>query len=197
MVSLVNSLPPSKKTGIYDDTLIIIASKHGQAPIDPTLFREIAPALLVNLTGVPIAQATTDDVALIFLEDQKSTAAAVANLSANRAKLSIEEIISGPELAAQGFGDPLKDPAVPDIIVRPTKGVIYTTSKAKIAEHGGLSDDDRKVALIVSNPGLKGKKVGEFVQTKQVAVSVLDALGIKKDLLEGARKEETMALPGL
>jgi hypothetical protein len=32
---------------------------------------------------------------------------------------------------------------VPDIIVQPDLGVIYTTSTAKIAEHGGLSNDDR------------------------------------------------------
>ncbi len=65
------------------------------------------------------------------------------NLNRDRINLGIQDIIYGERLTSLGFGDPTKDPAVPDIIVRPDLGVIYTTSNAKIAEHGGLSDDDR------------------------------------------------------
>lgn len=68
---------------------------------------------------------------------------AVANLEKNRQSLRIEDIIYGNRLIDLGFGNPKTDPAVPDIIVQPQLGVIYTTSTAKIEEHGGLSADDR------------------------------------------------------
>lgn len=42
------------KKKLLDDTLIIVASKHGQAPIDPTLFSEVDPDAVVNATGVPV-----------------------------------------------------------------------------------------------------------------------------------------------
>jgi arylsulfatase A-like enzyme len=35
-----------KTKGIYDGTLIIVASKHGQALIDPKLYGKVDPALL-------------------------------------------------------------------------------------------------------------------------------------------------------
>jgi len=44
-----------KTKGIYDDTLIIIASKHGQAPIDPTKYEKIAPKAVTNATKVKVA----------------------------------------------------------------------------------------------------------------------------------------------
>jgi uncharacterized protein len=39
------------------------------------------------------------------------------------------------------FGDPSVDPRVPDIVVQPNVGVIYTGSGTKVAEHGGFSAD--------------------------------------------------------
>ncbi|RDW65358.1 hypothetical protein BP5796_10050 [Coleophoma crateriformis] len=108
----------------------------------------IAPAAGVNLSFV-----TTDDIALIFLENHADVNTAVDNLNGKRDELHIQDIISHERLTYLGYGDPLRDPAVPDIIIRPELGVIYTGSTAKIAEHGGLSDDDRKIACFINNPG--------------------------------------------
>ncbi|OAF56132.1 hypothetical protein VC83_07444 [Pseudogymnoascus destructans] len=113
-----------KARGVNDETLIVVASKHGQAPI---------------------AQRKT----------------AVAGLNKQREALKIEDIIYGDRVVDLGYGNPLTDSAVPDIIVRPTEGIIYTTSTAKIAEHGGINADDRKVACFVSAPGLKKTKVNQ------------------------------------
>ena len=44
--------------GLYDDTLLIIASKHGQAPIDPKLYNKIDPEAVTNATGVDVAWQT-------------------------------------------------------------------------------------------------------------------------------------------
>ena len=105
-------------------------------------------------------------------------------------------VISGAELITAGYGDPSKDPSVPDIIVQPRLGVIYTNSKKKIAEHGGLADDDRKVACFVSNPKLKKMKFGQRVYTTQVGPTILKGLGFDARELEGAKREETRVLPG-
>lgn len=44
-----------KAKGYYEDTLIIVASKHGQSPINPTLWNEADPDAIVNATSKPIA----------------------------------------------------------------------------------------------------------------------------------------------
>jgi hypothetical protein len=80
--------------------------------------------------------------------------------------------------------------------VRPDLGTIYTTSTAKIAEHGGISDDDRKVACFVSNPGLKKKKFANQASTKQVAPTILKALGLNPKALQGVKAEGTKVLEG-
>jgi len=185
-----------KAKKIYDDTLIIVASKHGQAPINPALYRKINPALIAPATGVNISFVTTDDIALIFLEDQSTLETAVQGLMKATSTLQIQDLIYGPRLTALGFGNPATDPAVPDIIVRPELGVIYTKSTAKIAEHGGLSDDDRKVACFVSGSGLKETKFGQRVSTRQIAPTVLKVLGLDPESLEGVKAQGTRVLAG-
>ncbi|KAL8641976.1 MAG: hypothetical protein Q9228_001293 [Teloschistes exilis] len=183
--------------GVYDDTLVIVASKHGQAPINPALFRKVDPKLLASSIGVNVSHITTDDIALIWLEDQRTLATAVANLNNARTALKIQDIIYGERLKDMDFGgDPSTDPAVPDIIVRPTLGTIYTTSTSKIAEHGGLSDDDRHVACFVSNPRLKRAKVAGHVTTRRVGPTILKALGINPRTLQGAVAERVALLQG-
>jgi hypothetical protein len=83
---------------------------------------------------VPVAFITTDDIALVFLTNHTDTDAAVDNLSGKRNELKIDDIISGERPAYLGYGDPLTDPAVPDIIICPEMGIIYTTNTPKIAE---------------------------------------------------------------
>lgn len=185
-----------KAKNIYKETLIIVASKHGQAPKNPALYRKIDPALIVPATGVNVSWVTTDDIALIFLEDQSTLSTAVAGLEKATSELQIQDIIYGSRLTALGYGDPLKDPAVPDIIVRVDLGVIYTTSTAKIAEHGGLSDDDRKVACFVSGSGLKKTVFDQKVSTRQVAPTVLKVLGLNPEELQGAKIQGTPLLEG-
>ena len=178
------------------DTLIFIVSKHGQTPIDKSLFKEIDPAAVMNATGVPTAFITTDDIALIWLNETSDIAAAVANLNAKSSSLAIQEIIYGQSLIDQGFGDPSKSPRVPHIIVRPTLGVVFSKA-TKVAEHGGLSDDDRHVTCLVSNPKLSKQVVTARVETKQVGPSILAALNLDVNVLQAAVSEGTVVLPRL
>ena len=184
-----------KDKKIYEETLIIIASKHGQAPIDPKLYKKIDPAIITNLTKVPVQWQTSDDIALLFLNNSADTQTAVNNLKAGAKKAEIASIIYDDELKS-GYGDPTLDPSVPNIIVQPNLGVIYTNSKAKIAEHGGISSEDRKVAYFVSNPKLDKRQIQMRVYTTQVGPTILAALGINPKELAGVKAEGTKISPG-
>lgn len=184
-----------KDKKIYEDTLIIIASKHGQAPIDPTQFKKINPALVTNATGVDVLFQVSDDIVLLWLANHEDTEKAVANFNKNAKALEIKDIIYGERLR-QRYGNPLTDPAVPDILVNPHNGIIYTNSNSKMAEHGGIHEEDRHVACFVSNPKLKKRKISERTSTKQVAVTILQALGLDDEKLQGAEIERTRALEG-
>lgn len=47
-----------KAKGYYEDTLIVVASKHGQSPIDPKLWNEVDPTALLNASSKPVAYLT-------------------------------------------------------------------------------------------------------------------------------------------
>ena len=81
--------------------------------------------------------------------------------------------------------------------MQPNVGVIYTGSHKKQAEHGGFANDDTNVILLVSNPDLEPGTVTSFVETTQVAPTILRALGLDPYELDGVRKEGTPVLPGL
>ena len=89
------------------------------------------------------------------------------------------------------------DPRTPDIIVQPNVGVVYTGSTAKQAEHGGFAHDDTNVMMVVSNPSLRAKTVTAFVETTQVAPTILAVLGLDPNSLSAVRREGTPVLPGL
>jgi hypothetical protein len=199
-----------KKQGLLDSTLIIISAKHGQSPIDPSRVLRIPgdvatdepPSQIVSPAGVgpglQVAQADEDDISMLWLTDQTQTAAAVATLSqaANESLFGQGEIFAGPSLTLQ-FNDPLTDSRTPDIIVAPNVGVIYTGGTGKVAEHGGFAYDDRNVLLIVSNPKYKAATFNDQVETRQIAPTIVKALGLDPTQLSAVRSEHTETLPGL
>ncbi|KAK5111160.1 hypothetical protein LTR62_005360 [Meristemomyces frigidus] len=191
--AVVNKL---KAKNLYDDTLIIVASKHGQASINRTLYGKVNPDCISNAVGVPTQFIKTDDIALVFLNNSADTTTAAANLQAAASKCKIRSVIYGQNLTASGFGNPATDPAVPNIILQPELGIIYTTSTKKVAEHGGISTDDRIVACFVSNPKLQKAVFSQRVNTTQVAATSLHALGLQPQALAGIRDEGTQVLPG-
>lgn len=75
-------------------------------------------------------------------------------------------------------------------------GLIYAGA-TKLAEHGGFANDDRNVALLVLNPSITAAVVEHSVETRQIAATILNVLGINPKELDGARKENSKALPGL
>jgi len=197
-----------KKQGLFDSTLIIISAKHGQSPIDPNRVLRIPadnpsdepPSQVLSPSGIgsgfPVVQALEDDISLIWLADQTQTAADVALLEANENIIGSGEIFAGPSLDLM-FNDPLSDPRTPDIILAPNVGVVYTGGTKKVAEHGGFTNDDRNVLLIVSNPKYKPSQFNDQVETRQIAPTIVKALGLDPNQLKAVQIEHTETLPGL
>jgi len=199
--------------GLLDSTLIVITAKHGQSPIDPARYVPQAkvgstPAtVLANCLPFSESPAnpngigpTEDDVSLIWLASNCSTDQAVAMLQQNAGSLAIDEILYGNTLTTMFHKPgipPNGDSRVPDIIVLPNVGHTYTGSTKKQAEHGGFAYDDTNVMLLVANPGIAPRKVNSFVETMQVAPTILRSLGLDPSALESVRLEGTPVLPDL
>ncbi len=215
-----------KDNHLLDSTAIIITAKHGQSPIDPNRFFPIPgnsgnngtppsgiipnliPAVYNDPTnGLGIAE---DDISQLWLSDSKRTGDAVTALEAAGTAIGLGQILYGGSLTtlfnAPGVPDTpgpcckLReggDPRTPDIIVLPNVGVVYTGNLKKQSEHGGYAWDDTNVMLLVSNPRLERKTIHSFVETTQVAPTILQLLGFDPNELDAVRKEGTPVLPAL
>jgi hypothetical protein len=210
--------------GLFDSTTIIITAKHGQSPVDTHRFFPIpghaplnngmSPSTILFNAGF-LAQtqcefagkdcatgvggglgATEDDISLNWLKDPNNTGAAVNLLEANAQMAGIGQIFYGASITTS-YNSPLVDSRTPDIIVAPNVGVVYTGSAKKQAEHGGFANDDTNVMLLVSKPGVKQNTIYQFVETKQVAPTILQLLGLDPNDLDAVKLEGTTVLPGL
>jgi Type I phosphodiesterase / nucleotide pyrophosphatase len=200
-----------KNAGIYNDTLVIITAKHGDSPIDPT--RYVAdgantPATLLATAGfIPFSEsplnstgigATEDDVSVLWLKKGSSVPTAVGLLEDNAAAIGMGEIYYGGSLALNynvGGTEPGEDPRSPDIIVTPNVGVTYSGSTAMIGDHGGFAHDDTNVMLLVSNPSFTPQTAAALVATRQIAPTIVKALGLNPWALDAVRAEGTQVLP--
>ncbi|MGH9357206.1 MAG: alkaline phosphatase family protein [Terriglobia bacterium] len=190
-----------KANNLLDSTAIIVTAKHGQAPIDISKLVKIDPKVMVDaVNGVApglVADSTGDDIYMFWLTDQSKTPEAVKALEAIQTQAHIRRILSGTALKIQ-FDDPRTDPRTPDIIVEPYLGVIYTEPKnPTIAEHGGFSDEDRNVPVLIANPRFDAHVVDAPVATSQLAPTILKLLGLDPQALEAVRIDGTEVLPGL
>jgi type I phosphodiesterase/nucleotide pyrophosphatase len=209
-----------KRQGVFNSTLIVITAKHGQSPIDPALYFPVpgpsgsngqSPATIISNqlhVAMPPSEdpngsgigSTEDDVSLVWLTSPSYTSQAAGLLEANRALFGGGQLYYGPTLALNyntpGL-PPNGDPRTPDIVVTPNVGVTYTGSSTKQAEHGGFSHDDTNVMLLLSNPALARRTVYTPVGTLQVAPTILTALGLDPNALDGVRIEGTATLPDI
>lgn len=198
-----------QQAGIYDDTLLIITAKHGDSPIDPTRYvanGSSTPATLLgglipwsesplNSTGIG---ATEDDVSVLWLKKGVKVETAVDILENNASAIGLGEIYYGPSLAINynvGGTEPGQDPRSPDIIVTPNVGMTYSGNTSMIGDHGGFAHDDTNVIMLVSNPSFKPATVVATVTTRQVAPTILQALGLNPSALTAVQAEGTPILP--
>jgi hypothetical protein len=215
-----------KDEGLLDSTTIIITAKHGQSPIDPNRFFPIPGASGNNGTppsgiigsllpavyndpnnGLGLAE---DDISQIWLADSTQTSNAVTALEGAATAVGLGQIYYGGSLTtlfnAPGVpnvpGPCCKlgqggDPRSPDIVVIPNIGVVYTGNLKKQSEHGGFAWDDTNVMLLVSNPNLSARTINSFVETAQVAPTILKLLGLNPNALDAVNQEGTPVLPNL
>jgi Type I phosphodiesterase / nucleotide pyrophosphatase len=215
-----------KHEGLLDATTIIITAKHGQSPIDPSRFFPIPgnsgkngtppSGIIGNLlpavyndpnNGLGLAE---DDISQIWLANSNRTSDAVTALENAAAAIGLGQIFYGASLNTifnppgvpehPGVCCKLReggDPRTPDIVVIPNYGVVYTGNLKKQSEHGGFAWDDTNVMLLVSNPDMESRSVDSFVETAQVAPTILKLLGLDPNALDAVRLEGTPVLPGL
>jgi len=185
-----------KDNHLEDSTLIVLASKHGQSPIDPATFQALDDDPYTKTPGYAFHIA--DDAALIWLKPQeraKNLAAAQEYLEKSSKAEGIAQI-QPPNVLALSYQDPASDSRTPDFIATVNPGVVYT-SGSKIAEHGGANANDRNVALLISGPRLAPRSVPALVQTTQVAPTILRALGYDPRELQAVKMEDTQELPAI
>ncbi|MBV8887355.1 MAG: alkaline phosphatase family protein [Chroococcidiopsidaceae cyanobacterium CP_BM_RX_35] len=224
MLTAIESNP-----SLANDTLVILVAKHGQDPrlgvgtlLKDNLIPDAIDFYLQDANAV--AQATQDDVALIWLKDQSkigdvtqylqslkglplcTSADSGSVTTAPTCNPGIYQVYSGSRAYQLGLAaTPNPDNRTPDVFVQTLPGYIFVgnpTKGKKIAEHGAVFTlDATNIALVVGGAGLsnevQGTTINKSVKTTQIAVTVLEALGLNPELLTGARIEHTRALPGL
>ena len=195
--AVVNEL---KAQGLWNSTLLVLGTKHGNSPRvgQAVNFGSTTYTSALNNAGIQLASIEQDDSLLYWLSDQSQTQQAKLTL---QGMIGIDTIYAGSaEMLAAGFGDPSVDDRTPDIAVKLLPGYVITDT-AKRAEHGGFSEDDTHVALIVASGSIQGNVAGTInnalVSTTQIAPTTLAALGLDGSQLQGAVIENTQLLPGL
>jgi hypothetical protein len=195
--------------GLYNNTLVIITAKHGDSPIDPTRYVANGANTPATLLGdlIPFSEsplnptgigATEDDVSVLWLKKGVSVNAAVKILEQNATAIGMGQIYYGPTLALNynvgGLG-PGQDSRTPDIIVTPNVGVTYSSSTAMVGDHGGFAHDDTNVILLVANPNFTAQTVSALAATRQIAPTIVQALGLDPTALDAVHAEGTPVLP--
>lgn len=208
--------------GLASSTQIILSAKHGQTPIDPTTRSSVGDILpnAVIAAGGAVAQDTSDDIGLLWLQDPSKTQAVADYLNATKAAYHVDTVFEGgtnpsvnplyPQFGYPGKSS-LQAARQPDLIVKPTAGTIYAKPTKKVAEHGGFNPDDTHVALVVNDTvppspvagpvrsaavPPTGSVVAAPVSTTQLAPTILSTLGLNYLALTGVQQEGTVPLPG-
>jgi hypothetical protein len=187
--------------GLTDSTLIIMAAKHGNSPVDRTQLRTIDPATtlvpLVNSVQAGLAaQVTADTAALIWLKDHSRAEDVAAVLRANAATIGGGTVYVGAEIDALFHGQLAGNPTRhPDIFITPDLGVVYAAAGSKLCDHAGVHEQDLHVAMVMAGPKVEAGTVSAPVSLRQVAPTILKALGLKPRALAAVRLEHTKRLP--
>ncbi len=212
---------------LASSTAIIITAKHGQSPQDPLALKRIKDGPIITAINAAWTAQTGDTSNLIvagtdddlwqsylsvktqsaadfvknYLWNNSATAVLYSNDGINRgteqvAHSGLARIYAGHE-AADFFGVPYSDPRYPDVFGRVQVGVVYTGG-TKIAEHGGDNPGDRDVPLVVYAPGaVAPSRDHNWVETTQVAPTILRLLDLDPYALKAVRIEGTQVLPGI
>jgi hypothetical protein len=208
--------------GEADSTAIVLTAKHGQSPQNDSQVQAVNDGPIISAVNAAwaathpsnqtlVVQEADDDGLLWWLSDRSQQAADfVQNYLWNHTAPAVNyagqaitvqhsglaKVYAGAQ-AAQFFGVAHSDPYHPDVFATAQVGTIYTTG-SKIAEHGGDNPADRDVPLVVYAPGtVRPGTFSQWVETTQVAPTVLQLLGLDPRQLQSVREEGTQVLPGV
>jgi hypothetical protein len=207
--------------GLYNRTAIIVSAKHGQSPMNLAALNRINDSKIIKALNQAwssrpganpsapdlVALGTDDDGMLLWLNDRSKTATDFAgdflrNYSDSTASVDGKPVTSAGlyqvytgAAAARLMGVDQSDPRVPDVIGIAQYGVVYTSKKGKIAEHGGDHLEDRNVPILVVWHGAAGgTAVTAPVETTQIAPTILELLGLNPNELQAVNIEGTESL---
>ncbi len=189
------------KAGLEDSTWIVVTARHGQAPMGDQPLRAVDPARIEAVARSSahgeLARVTADTVGLVWLKRPEAAAAVLQAYRENRTALGIGEIYSADKLGLI-MNTAEEDTRMPDIVLEPQAGVIWMRPGAdRPRVHGGFSDDQDHVALLISGRQLTGRVDKTPVPTTQIAPLILRILGMEKMDLKALHREHTPALPGI
>ena len=105
-------------------------------------------------------------------------------------------MLAGDEVQASGYGSPYLDSRVPDLIIGAKVGTLWN-SGFEFEDHGGFLPQDLNVPLMAYNPRIEGRNITQGVSNRQVASTMLQALGLPLSQLNGFAMGEAPVLPGL
>ena len=186
---------------LTDDTMVILTAKHANSPVNRATLRWVDPAQFTSFIDSVqpglTAQVTADTMALVWLKDRSRAADAAAVLQSNASAIGAGTITGGAAVATLFGGQLAGNPSrIPDIVVQPTSGIVYAAPNAKFVDHGSGSAEDTHVPLVVVDPRRQGgETLGCSVSLRQVAPTILQALGLKPRSLDAVRLEGTKRLP--
>ena len=208
--------------GETNSTAIILTAKHGQSPLNDNQLQRIDDGPIINGVNAAwaalhpsnptlVVQEADDDGLLWWLSDRSQRAtefvkdylwthsAPAVNYAGQTVTVQhsgLKQIFAGRE-SARFFDVANSDPHHPDVFGIAQVGTIYTTG-SKIAEHGGDNPGDRDVPLVVYAPGnVHPGQFDQWVETTQVAPTILKLLGLDPSQLEAVQREGTQVLPGI
>jgi hypothetical protein len=209
-----------RKQHLDDNTTIILSTKHGQSPIQPSALTRIDDGPLMDGlnaawraahpgAGDLVAHSVDDDAMVVWLNDRSPAATAFArnyllaqsgtgtDINAKPKAFThggLQTVYAGAD-AARYFHVAPGDARVPDLFGVAQYGVVYTGGTKKIAEHGGAAPDDRDVPLVVSGADNGHQVVSDGVETTQIAPTILSLLHLNPAALQAVRIEHTQVLP--
>jgi hypothetical protein len=186
--------------GLTDQTMVIVTAKHANSPVDRGTLRWVDPAsfapLIDSVQPALTAQVTADTMALIWLKDRSRAADVAAVLQANASTIGADVVTSGAAVGTLFEGQLSGNPGrIPDVVVQPVPGVVYAVANAKLVDHGSGSAEDTHVPLVVVDPVHEGGLTLSCpVSLRQIAPTILQALGLNARLLDAVRLEGTKRL---
>jgi hypothetical protein len=211
-----------KQRHLDSSTAIILSAKHGQSPQTPSALTRIDDGAVIAALNAawasahptvtkPLVAFSVDGAVMVMgLNDRSQPAADFDrnvllhysgtgnDINGNPKPFTasgLATVYAGDQSAAFFKVQP-GDPRVPDIFGISQYGTVFTGHMSKIAEHGGANPQDRDVPLVVSGGPIQlHGTVTNWVETTQIAPTILSLLGLDPNNLEAVRIEHTAVLP--